>query len=84
MAVTLWTLQGRYLYICIIIYILFIIMMIIGTELWTFHEIVLPLFTVSKLNWKSERLFLRRGEGRRPEEKLPGQGQEPTTNSTQM
>lgn len=59
MAVTLWTLQGRYLYI----YILFIIMMIIGTELWTFHEIVLPLFTVSKSNWKLERLFLRR-EGR--------------------
>ena len=38
-------------------------MMIIGTELWTFHEVVLPLFTVSKSNRKLERLFLRR-EGR--------------------
>ena len=36
-------------------------MMIIETELWTFHEIALPLFTVSKPNWKLERLFLRRG-----------------------
>ena len=40
---------------------IFIIMMIIGTELWTFHEIALPLFTVSKPNWKLERLYLRRG-----------------------